>query len=645
MRAGNGYAIILAAFTALVAASTAPSSAQTPAPNASPSAQPSAPAPSPSASVAPSRALGLNVKATFAATFLDQNTSGPGQIGPEAPAYLDGAPLAPNTPYDLFSTAPLTPGIAALPEALMTLTERTKTFDFSLDTGLEYVSGSITNATYWGESMIPTLNPHIGSQALPYAIAFPTAPGQDDGSNFRLSILGGGIATADGNLALKFGYFDLAQTDRFVFAQPPLPSVNPAIAYAPPETLSSGLAGSDDFAPLATQLPLNGLDAVAKKGIASFELSTAALPSPPGLSARATIGSLIFDHGEGTTYTAQVVHAATSGIDFTTSAAFGAHPWFFYTPQGVVAASTLSGQQQTIAGASASVHVMPRWKLDGTLELARSWYAAQDVAQPGTASGGGYYHIQLQKQFGRATASVDGYRMEPNYATIVLPYGIAENQWSATWAWPAPWLGSSYQLVDNTVVSTDRQGYRLRYFLDGGPLEVHAEFADLRQIEPTTTLNSMETGFVGGYFPPELPAHATLGTQRRYGFWATWRASFGDLTFDFIEDQFERPWVSRLDNVSIEIPQYVLTYSRHFTPRFVIAVGTGRYAMNGTFAEPVDFHEQLIFAGAIFKETPQASILATVRRNIYAGIPSYPPIPLSPDFTGTQLIVEQRYTI
>ena len=228
----------------------------------------------------------------------------------------------------------------------MTLTERTKTFDFSLDTGLEYVSGSITNATYWGESMIPTLNPHIGSQALPYAIASLPAPGQDDGSNFRLSILGGGIATADGNLALKFGYFDLAQTDRFVFAQPPLPSVNPAIAYAPPETLSSGLAGSDDFAPLATQLQLDGLDALAKKGIATFELSTAALPSPPGLSVRAAIGSLIFDHGEGTTYSAQVVHAATSGVDFTTSAAFGAHHWFFYTPQGVLAESTLSGQQQ-----------------------------------------------------------------------------------------------------------------------------------------------------------------------------------------------------------------------------------------------------------------------------------------------------------
>ncbi|HEY2473555.1 MAG TPA: hypothetical protein VGI19_02020 [Candidatus Cybelea sp.] len=635
--------IILAAFAALVVSSTAPSCAQTPAPSPSPS---ESPIPSPAASPAASpRALGFQFAATFATTFLNQNTSGPGQIGPEVPGYLNGAPLAPNTPYDVFSTAPLTPGVAVLPQALTTLTERTKTLDISLDAGLEYVGGSITNAAYWGENMIPTINPHMGSQALPYAIVFPTAAGQDDGSNFRLSILGGSIATADGNLSLKFGYFDLTQTDRFVFAQPPLPSVNPAIAYAPPETLSSGLPGSDDFAPLATQLPLDGVDALAKKGIASFELTTAALPSPPGLSARATIGSLIFDHGEGTTYTAEVVHAAISGDPFETSAAFGTHPWFFYTPQGVVATSTLSGQQQTVAGASATVHVMPRWQLDGTVELARSWYAAQNVALPGSPQSGGYYHFGLQKQFGRATASVDAFRMEPNYATIVLPYGIAENQWSATWAWPAPWLGSSYQLVDNTEISVDRQGYRLRYFVDGGPLEVHVEFADFTQIEPTTTLNSLQTGFVGGYFPPELPARATLGRQTRYGFWTTWHASFGDLSFDFIDDQFYRPWAVRLDTVNVDIPQYVATYSRHFTPRFVCAIGGGRYAMNGAFAQPINFHEQLLFVGAIFKETPQASLLATFRRNLFAGIPSYPPLPLSPDFTGSQLIVEQRYTI
>jgi hypothetical protein len=66
--------------------------------------------------------------------------------------------------------------------------------------------------------------------------------------------------------------------------------------------------------------------------------------------------------------------------------------------------------------------------------------------------------------------------------------------------------------------------------------------------------------------------------------------------------------------------------------------------MTGNFSEPVSFHEQLFFTGAIFKETPQASLLATFRSTVFGGISSFPPLPLSPDFSGTQLIVEQRYT-
>ncbi|HEY1867722.1 MAG TPA: hypothetical protein VGG70_05450 [Candidatus Cybelea sp.] len=611
-------------------------------------AQAPAASPMPSASPAPSaspRALGLQVTGTFAATFLDQNTSGPGQIGPEVPAFLNNSPLAPNTPYDTFSTAPLTPGIAGIAQALVTLTERTKTLDIGLDTGLEFVGGSITNAAYWGENMIPTINPHMGSQALPYAVTFPTAPGQDDGSNFRLSILGGSVATADGNLALKAGYFDLTQTSRFVFAQPLLTNVNPAIAYAPAESLSSGLPGADDWQPLATQLPLNGADVVAKQGIATFELTNAALPSPPGASARTTIGSLVFDHGEGTVYTLEALHATTAGTPFVTSVAFGANPLFFPTPQGVVAESTLSGQQQTIIGASANVHVMPQWDLDGTLEIARAWYDAQNVAMPATSQPGGYYHLGFAKTFGRATASVDAYRWEPRYATMVLPYGVEENQWGATWAWPAPWLGSSYQLVDNSVVGVNRQGYRLRYFVDKGPLEVHLEFADFQQIESATTLTSQQMGFFGGYFAAQLPGNATLGRQQRYGVWIAWHPSFGDLTLDYIDDQFSRPYRVATDNVALDVPQTVLTYSRHFSRAVIGAIGIGRYQMTGNFAEPVSFYQQLFFAGAIVRETPQASILATFRRNAFAGISSFPPMPLSPNFTGSQFIVEQRYSV
>jgi hypothetical protein len=631
MRIEPRYLWRIAAIGALAASCVATAAAQTTIPQPSPSASP--------------RALGLQFATTFATTFLDQNTSGPGQIGPEVPGALSGSPLAPNTPYDTLSSAPLTPGIAGIAEGLTTVTERTKTLDFSLNAALEYVGGSITNASYWGENLIPTLNPHMGSQALPYAVVFPTAPGQDDGSNFRLSVLGGSIATADGSLILKFGYLDLTQTDSFVFVQPLLTSVNPAIAYAPAETLSLGLPGSDDWQPLSTQLQLDGADMLARRGIASLELTTGALPSPPGDSARATIGSLVFDHGEGTIYSFEVLHATTSGAPFLTSVPFGDDPHFFYTPQGVLVESVLSGQQQTIAGASATVHVMPNWNLDGTVEIARAWYDAQNVAMPGTSQPGGYYHVELVKTFGRARAYVDAYRMEPRYATLVLPYGVPENQWSATWAAPAPWLGSSYQLCDNSVLGVDRQGFRLRYFLDGGPIEIHLEFTDLRQIDPSTTITSQQVGFVGGYFPTQLPGNATLGRQKRYGFWATWHAPFGDVTFDSIDDEFSRPWAVPSDNVALDVPQAVITYSRHFTRNFIWAIGTGRYAMSGTFSEPADFHQQLFFTGAIVKETPQASILATFRRSAFAGISSFPPLPLSPNFTGSQFILEQRYQI
>ena len=434
-----------------VPGTSAPPSAS-PAPNASPAA-----AGSPVPSATP-RARGLSFSTILDSTFIDQNTAGPGQVGAEAAGFIAGSPLSPNTPYDLFSSAPLTPGVAGIVQGTTTGTYRTPALDLSLTGGLGYVTGSLTNASYWGENLIPTLNPHTGSQALPYTITFPTAPGQDDAAAFRLSILGGSIATADGNLAIKGGYFDLTQTDRFVFAQPALTSVNPAIAYAPAETLSNGLAGSDVWQPLSSALPLSGFDVVGKHGIATFEATNAALPSLPGTSARTTIGSIVVDHGEGTRYSAEFVHATTSGASFTTTVPFGANPMFLSTPQGTLPTSVLSGQQQMIVGLRAAFHLMPQWSLDAVAEIGRSWYSAHDVAMPGTSRPGGYYHLGFTKIYGRATASFDLYRMEARYATIILPYGVPENQWSTSFAWPGQWLKSNFQLIDNIELGDNRQG-------------------------------------------------------------------------------------------------------------------------------------------------------------------------------------------
>jgi hypothetical protein len=590
------------------------------------------------------RVLGLHGSLDASLTSIDQSTNGPGQIGPEAQGFIAGSPLAPNTPYDLFSSAPQVPGIAGLAQAIGTATYGFARFDASVTGGFGYVNGSVTNAAYWGESLFPTLNPHLGSQALPYAIVFPTHAGEDDARVFRASLLGGSLATADGDLRVRGGYFDLAQTDRFAFAQPALTSVNPAIGFATAESLGNGVPNLDDWNPTSTQLPLDGFDAVGKRGDASLELTNAALAALPGEMARLTMGSLVVDHGEGTRFSGDLVHIVTSGLPFLTTVPFGANPTYENTPQGVLPTSTLDGQRQTVAGMRGTFHISTSYSLDGVVEIGRSWYDASDAAMPGTSKPGGFYHVGFTKTQGRITAMLDLYRMEPRYAPIILPYGVPENQWSAAFAWPGQWLKSNYQSIDNSVLGVNRQGYRFRYYVAKGPLEVHLEYTDLRQIEPETTVTAEETGFVDGYYLPQMPDAATFGRQKRYGFWSAWHPSFGDVILDIVDDTLNRPTVAGrpLDGVSYEVPQAILTFDRHISPNVIASAGLGRYAMDGRFSEPIDFSERAFLAGAEVRETSQASLLVSFRRFAFGGITTDPSVPGSPNFTGSLITVEQR---
>ncbi|MBV9102881.1 MAG: hypothetical protein JO060_04770 [Candidatus Eremiobacteraeota bacterium] len=576
--------------------------------------------------------------------FVDQSTAGPGQVPPEGSGFIAGSPLAPNTPYDLLSSAPLVPGIAAVAQLNSEATYRFRSLEASATFGAESVNGSVTNAAYWNESLLPTLDPHVGSHALPYRVTYPTHAGADDAHVTRLSPLCGRVATNDGNLVLRGGWFDLAQTDRFVFTQPALVNVNPAIAYAPAETLSPGLPGSDTWAPARTALPLHGLDIVAKRGIATLEVTDAALPALAGDSARLTLGSLVVDHGDGTRFSAEALHLNTGGAPFSVTVPFGAMPRFVVTPQGVLPTSFLSGQQETVAGLRAAFHVPSFVGLDGVLELGRAWYDAAPVVRPGTQGTGGYERAELAAHRGRATASLDWFRMEPRYATAILPYGVPENQWSAAFAWPGQWLKSTYQLIDNSALGVNRQGYRLRYFLDGGPLELRAEYTDLRQVEPETRVTATQAGFVDGFYLPQLPTAATLGRQKRYGLWSAWHAGFGDVWIDIVDDTLYRPFFALhpLDRVSYEVPQAMLTVAPHLSKALHAAVGYGRYAAKGTFAEPIDFAQRLFFAGLQVQETPREALLVTYRRTTFSGITTDPESPLSPNFTGSGLIVEQR---
>jgi len=234
--------------------------------------------------------------------------------------------------------------------------------------------------------------------------------------------------------------------------------------------------------------------------------------------------------------------------------------------------------------------------------------------------------------------------MEPRYATVILPYGVAENQWSAAFAWPGQWLKSNYQLIDNSVLGVNRQGYRFRYFVDKGPLEVHLEYVDLRQIEPETTATAEETGFIDGYYLPQAPGGATFGRQKRFGFWTAWHPAFGDLSLDIVDDELFRPAAAGfpLDGVSYEVPQAVLTFSRHVSPNAIVSAGLGRYAIDGRFSEPIDFSQRVFLAGVELAETPRTSLLVNLRRSAFGGTSTAPAAGISPDFTGTAIVVEQR---
>ncbi len=629
-------ALALALVTFAICA--APAGAQTaadPAPSASPSPSPS------------SRPGSVRWTLDAHTTFVTQGTNGAGTRPPEGAGFANGDPLSPETPYDVFSSAPLVPGNASESAILVRPTYSGKTFDAGLTFGAGYVRGSVTNAAYWGESLLPTMNPHLGASVLPYRIAFPTHAGADDGTAFVASLLGASIATKDGAAVLKGGWFDLTQTAPFVFVQPAITSAIPAIGIATPETLGDGTPSFDAWQPSSPVYPLHGIDAVVRHGIATLELADASLPALAGTPARMRTASLVVDRGGGTRFTAQMLQVSTGGDRISTTLLYGAGGHIENSPQGPLPISVIGGQRQRILGVSAAFH--PIRAIDAIVELGHSTYDADAVAEPGTGKAGNYYHAGVARTTGRATASLDLYRNEAYYANALLPYGAPENVWSVAWSWPGQWLKSNYQLINNSPVNIDRQGYRLRYGLKGpgSPLDVRVSFANFAQIEPITMSNALRTGFIDGFFLPQSDAYPTLGRQHQYSLFLGYHPAFGDITFDYAEDTMRRPagLSQPQDTVSYDNPEAVLTFSRHIGPATLVSAGLARYGMCGSFGQGytnVDFAERIGFVGVQVTQSAHASALLSLRRTAFSGISTQLGGP-SPDFTGTLLVFEQRY--
>lgn len=578
-------------------------------------------------------------------TYIGEGTRGPGTAPPEGPGFAAGSPLSPLTPYDTFSSAALTPGNALESALYVRPAYNTGGLTVGAVIGAGFVTGSTTVASYWGEPLFETLNPHLGFQTLPYAVVFPAHAGSDDGTGFAASVLSGSIATRDGRLQLRGGWFDLQQTDGFVFTQPAITNVPPQLSFATPESLGAGAPTLDWWQAASNVLPLHGVDAVYKQGLATLELSDASLPSLPGVGQRLEMGSFVIDHGGGTRYSADVLHVVTGGALVSTTVLYGEDQGLLPSPQGPLPFSKIGGQQQTIFGVRGAFHVTR--SDDGVVEYGHSTYAADDVAEPGTGKPGNYYHVGVQHDVGRANAGIDVYRNEPFYAQALLPYGVPENVWSIAWSWPGQWLKSNYQLINDFPVNINRQGYRVHYGLENGPIEIKATYATFGQIDPISISNALQTGFVDGFFLPQLDRYATYGRQHQYGFWSVWHAGIGDISVDYDEDTMHRSAAPSQpqDNVSYDAPSYVLSFSRHLAPRILASVSYGQYAMDGSFGQAftnVRFAQHVGMTGVQFEESPATATLISLRWSALNGLPSIPLVGPSPAFSGTMFVFEQR---
>ncbi|MBV8530426.1 MAG: hypothetical protein JO104_03840, partial [Candidatus Eremiobacteraeota bacterium] len=215
-------------------------------------AAPATPQPSP----APTPRLSLHIGGSN--VFVDQATGGPGTTPPEGPGFSRGSPISPMSPYDWFTSAPVTPGVAGIAQYQLSATYHASGVDLAAAFGLGGLTGSTTNALYWGEPLIPNLDAHDLSRVVPYAIAFPTHAGQDDASLASVSLLNASAAAANGSWKIQGGYFNLTQSDRFVFAPPPLTSVVPSLGVQTAETLGPGMPSIDAWTASPTSLPLLG---------------------------------------------------------------------------------------------------------------------------------------------------------------------------------------------------------------------------------------------------------------------------------------------------------------------------------------------------------------------------------------------------
>ena len=609
--------------------------AQTTPPGVAPSASPS-----PEPATKPGSKFNLKIETYTSGT--NQQFVGPGTQPVEAATFSTGGNPAPGTPYDMFSGAPQATGEGLTQDFLLKpIYAVTKNIDVTTTIGYGSASGTGNVVNYWGDALMPTINPNLGSRAFTLVPAFPTHNGEDPVSATRLGFLSGSVIDHAGNGALTVGWFGLHQNMPWALSQAPWTNTPFQLGPQIPQTIGDPPPSIDVLREGPTVLPLSGADFWFKDNLATVEVASADLPAPSTSPARILTGSLVLDHGNGLHYSGELTSLTTWGPD-TGNVLFGSNA----TLVNGVPQSTVFGQHMMVVGFGAAI---PLDVADADVHYGYSCYGASGAAQSSSScTSGSYYYGKLHHGFAHFDLAVEGVRFEGSYAPAILDYGTLENVWTYPAAWPGTWLRGNYQLVDNSEVGSNRQGGRISgSFLVSG-LEVRLAFAEYQQISALDANTAFTPGFVEPFFLPQTSALGTLGVEQHFEGWFGYHAKFADISLDLSQVNAWRaaPSGQPQDNVSMQYPSGVLTLSRPFGPKITGAAGLGRFALNGQFdtsgPNNAQLSQDLVFAGMEFR--PNALTGYGLQWRLYSteGLPTLPGAP-SPAYHGPQIQFYQRF--
>ena len=604
-----------------------------------PSAAPSA-SPSPAPTKKPSK-FTLKIETYTSAT--NQQFVGPGTVQPEATPFAQGGVQAPSVPYDLFSGAPQATGEGTTQDFLLTPTfVINPNIDAAVTIGYGSASGTGNVVNYWGDVMMPTINPNLGVKAFTLAPAFPTHNGQDPVSATRLGFLNATVSEHSGLGGLSFGWFNLHQNVPFAFAQ--APGTNTPYQAAPQllGSIGDGPPAVDVLKEGPQVLPLQGIDLWAKDGIATLEFASGDLPAPIASTARVQTLSALFANGGGISYSGAFSALNTYGPE-TARVLFGSNA----TLVNGVPQSTVYGQHMFVAGFDTT---QPLGTSDGEFRYGYSCYAASAGAAVTTSScaSGNYYYGKIHHGFAHFDLALEGERYEPTYAPALLDYGTIENVWQYPAALPSTWLLGNYSFVGGAIGGANRAGARLSTTFIIAGVEVRFAFADFRQITSLDQSSAASIGFVEPYFLPQNVLHGTIGSEQRYEGWFNYHAKFGDLTLDMSQVNTSRsaPAASPGDNVSMTYPSAVFSFSRPFGPKLTGTAGVGRFALNGQFdtsgTDNASLAQDLVFAGLQLRTNATSGYGFQYRLYSTEGNPTNPGGP-SPAYHGPQFQFYQRF--